>query len=263
MKNSLVSICILTHNNEDTIEKCLTSCINQTYKNIEIVIVDNCSTDNTISIINNFDFNDIPYRLIENIENSLTGGRNLLYNMSIGDYIQNLDGDDTLISDCINIKTQILDNNDFLGVVCSNFESEYQVIQNHFRQMGELINNGKLKQYQLIDSLFACLGTIMIRREVLDLFPTNEYFIYEKYFGIGNGGEDQIFLSYLYLNNVNFYYIDLPLYNYIPRNTYNNVENKPSFISKLRTKYKMSNKDFLKYVYTKRLDEFIITSNVS
>jgi glycosyltransferase involved in cell wall biosynthesis len=50
----LVSICIPVFNGEKTIEKTIDSILNQTYKHIEIVIVDNCSTDSTVNIVRKF-----------------------------------------------------------------------------------------------------------------------------------------------------------------------------------------------------------------
>ncbi len=54
MKNSKVSVIIPIHNSEKTIKQCLTSVLNQTYKNYETIVVDNNSTDNSKSIINSF-----------------------------------------------------------------------------------------------------------------------------------------------------------------------------------------------------------------
>jgi probable beta-1,3-galactosyltransferase len=50
MKNPLVSVIIPTYNSSRTLEKCLKSIKNQTYKNIEIIVVDNNSIDNTKEI---------------------------------------------------------------------------------------------------------------------------------------------------------------------------------------------------------------------
>jgi len=60
----LVSICIPVFNGEKTIRKTINSVINQTYKNLEIIIVDNCSTDSTVGIVQ--EFKDSRIRLILN-----------------------------------------------------------------------------------------------------------------------------------------------------------------------------------------------------
>jgi glycosyltransferase involved in cell wall biosynthesis len=62
--NPLVSICIPVFNGEKTIQKTIDSVINQTYKNLEIIIVDNCSTDSTVDIVQKF--RDSRIRLILN-----------------------------------------------------------------------------------------------------------------------------------------------------------------------------------------------------
>ena len=55
MKNEfLVSIVLCTYNGEKYLEEQLNSIINQTYKNLEIIISDDCSTDNTISILEKY-----------------------------------------------------------------------------------------------------------------------------------------------------------------------------------------------------------------
>jgi len=60
----LVSICIPVFNGEKTIRKTINSVINQTYKNLEIIIVDNCSTDSTVRVVQ--EFTDPRIRIILN-----------------------------------------------------------------------------------------------------------------------------------------------------------------------------------------------------
>ena len=51
-KGPLISVIITSYNSEKFIKRALNSVVNQNYKNIEIIIVDDCSTDKTIEILN-------------------------------------------------------------------------------------------------------------------------------------------------------------------------------------------------------------------
>jgi glycosyltransferase involved in cell wall biosynthesis len=51
---TLISVVIPTFNREKTISYCLNSVFAQTYNNLEVIVVDDCSTDNTVSIVNNY-----------------------------------------------------------------------------------------------------------------------------------------------------------------------------------------------------------------
>ncbi len=53
-RTQLISVVIPSYNSEDFISDAITSVLNQTYNNIELIIVDDCSTDSTVAIINNF-----------------------------------------------------------------------------------------------------------------------------------------------------------------------------------------------------------------
>ena len=54
MKKPLVSILIASYNKEKYLQRCLDSCLSQTYKNIEVILVDNESTDNSYSIASKY-----------------------------------------------------------------------------------------------------------------------------------------------------------------------------------------------------------------
>ena len=65
-KSPLVSIILPVYNGEKYLEKSINSCLKQTYKNIELIIVNDCSTDNTLSICDFFVKNDTRVKLINN-----------------------------------------------------------------------------------------------------------------------------------------------------------------------------------------------------
>ena len=89
----LVSVCIPTSNSAKFIVTALGSVINQTYKNIEILIVDNNSNDETISLINNFSDPRIHILKIKNY-GSIAASRNLAIKSSKAEWIAFLDSDD-------------------------------------------------------------------------------------------------------------------------------------------------------------------------
>ncbi len=95
MNDKKVSIVIPTYNREKLIVKCIDSAIKQTYKNIEIIIVDNCSTDNTWKVLENYKKQDERIIISKNNEN-LGPVRNWekAIKIATGEYIKILWSDD-------------------------------------------------------------------------------------------------------------------------------------------------------------------------
>lgn len=95
MEKSLVSIITPSFNSDKFIAKTIESVQNQTYKNWEMIIVDDCSTDETVSIIEQFVTNDSRIRFFKLKKNSGAGiARELGLSEANGDYISFLDSDD-------------------------------------------------------------------------------------------------------------------------------------------------------------------------
>lgn len=93
MKQPLISVIMSTYNEEKYIETSLKSLLNQTFKEFEIIIVDDASTDNTKQLIQNLQ--DERIRLICNEENQgLTKNLNKALKYVTGKYIARMDGDD-------------------------------------------------------------------------------------------------------------------------------------------------------------------------
>jgi len=90
----LVSVVIPTYNNAKYIAECIDSVLNQTYKNIEIIIVDDGSTDNTEEVVAPFlnAYKNIIYKKIENSKSPTA--RNVGIAMANGEYISAIDSDD-------------------------------------------------------------------------------------------------------------------------------------------------------------------------
>lgn len=103
-KNIKVSVVITAYNVEKYIKKAINSVLNQTYKNIEIVVVEDCSTDNTLKFIKGLQKSDLafPINLVQHKENVGAGlSRRDGIKASTGDFIMLLDADDWLNKDYI------------------------------------------------------------------------------------------------------------------------------------------------------------------
>ncbi len=95
MNNDLISVIMSSFNSKKTIEKSIDSILNQDYKNIEFLIVDDCSTDNSLNILKELEKIDNRIKIIENKKNlGLTKSLNRLLKISNGKYIARQDTDD-------------------------------------------------------------------------------------------------------------------------------------------------------------------------
>lgn len=102
-----VSIIVPVYNVAEYIERCITSLLNQTKKNIEFIIVDDCSTDNSISIIESMILSHSlkdKFKIIRQNDNKgASEARNTGILNSTGKYLYFLDSDDAITEDCIEL----------------------------------------------------------------------------------------------------------------------------------------------------------------
>ena len=94
--NSLVSIIIPVYNLENYIENCLKSIVAQTYKNLEIICIDDGSTDKSAEIIKSFAASDSRVKYFYHDNAGVSVARNHGLEIASGDYIMFVDGDDYL-----------------------------------------------------------------------------------------------------------------------------------------------------------------------
>ncbi len=121
MKN-LVSIVLPTYNGEKYINSAIDSIIGQTYKNWELIIVNDCSTDGTLDIINNYALKDSRIKVINNKKNlKLPASLNEGFSVANGEYLT-WTSDDNFYNPCaIYEMVKYLDENKADAMVCANF----------------------------------------------------------------------------------------------------------------------------------------------
>ncbi|MGL5964481.1 MAG: glycosyltransferase family 2 protein, partial [Fusobacteriaceae bacterium] len=116
--SKLISVCIPVYNGDKYLEKTLKSLVNQTYKNLEILIGDNGSVDNTEKIVKKFQKIDNRIKYIKNNENlGYFGNCNNLISKSLGKYIAIYHADDIYDLKIIEKQVNSLEKNiDIIGV---------------------------------------------------------------------------------------------------------------------------------------------------
>lgn len=117
MDSPLISIALCTYNGEKFLAEQLDSIVNQTYKNIEIIAVDDCSTDRTLTILQKYASKDARVKVYSNKTNK-GYSKNFEYAISLctGDYIAVSDQDDIWVSDKLELLINKIRINDDLLV---------------------------------------------------------------------------------------------------------------------------------------------------
>jgi len=118
-KKSLVSVNILTHNSQDLIGPCLNSVLKQTYKDIEILVIDNASTDNTLKVISKLiSSSRINIKLIKSKDNlGFAAGHNIGIKKCNGEYILCLNDDAVLSKNFIKNAIEAIEVDKKIGAI--------------------------------------------------------------------------------------------------------------------------------------------------
>lgn len=116
----LISVIVPVYNVEEYLPKCLDSIINQTYKNIEIIIVNDGSTDKSGIICDEYANKDIRIKVIHKENGGLSDARNRGIDIANGDYIGFVDSDDYIAEDMYEYLYDFAVENDLDVAMCSS-----------------------------------------------------------------------------------------------------------------------------------------------
>ena len=132
MKDELVSIIIPVYNAEKYLEECLESVVNQTYHNLEIILIDDGSTDKSGKICDEYAQKDSRIKVIHKQNEGISQARNIGIEMAKGEYIQFVDSDDYVDLDLVETAYSLARKNEADIVCFSHYtvkESENEIIQ--------------------------------------------------------------------------------------------------------------------------------------
>lgn len=115
--SNLTTICIPAYNQEAFIGECIRSALEQSHPNLDILVVDDCSTDRTLEIARSF--RDRRLTVLCNDSNlGLAGNWNRVVHLARGDYVKLLCGDDVLYPYCVERQVLALEQHPAAVMVC-------------------------------------------------------------------------------------------------------------------------------------------------
>lgn len=215
-ENFLVSLIVPVYNVEPYLRRCLSSIISQTYKNLEIIIVDDGSTDNSGLICDEYALSDKRIKVIHKENGGLSSARNVGLGIATGEYIGFVDSDDYI--DLSFVEKMMANNNGYDMIMCRFCieEGSKKYIPMPFDYTDNVLING----YDVFE---------LICREKVDCSCCTKLFkktfFEQKTFPIGKTNEDFVFLSNVLLDVDSALYIKDVTYYYIKRN--DSITTKP------------------------------------
>lgn len=136
--NACISIIIPVYNAEDTIKRAVESCLNQTYKNIEIICVNDGSKDNSLNLLKELEAKDLRVKIINQANRGPSRARYNAIKEATGEYLMFLDADDWYEPNMVKSMVKALENNNTDFAICDNniieignLGSLNKVIKNH------------------------------------------------------------------------------------------------------------------------------------
>ena len=222
-----VSIIVPVYNVEKYLEKCLDSLVNQSFKNIEIIIVNDGSTDNSEKIINKYcqKYHNIKYLKKKN--GGLSSARNYGLKFAKGEYILFVDSDDYIDNNMVELMYNaiIKDDNDI--VVC---EFNYDYGNKKVRSNSNLDYTSDLKKKYLLTPPMACIR--LYKRNIFNNIKFKEGIYYEDL--------EINPKMVLYTKKISF--INKALYNYVIHD--NSIMRSKNFNNKLHDIYSVLDSNY-------------------
>lgn len=177
IKSELCSVIMPAYNSEKYIADSIRSVLNQTYKNLELIIVDDFSSDATKEIIETFAEQDIRIKVISNSINlGCAAARNRAIASSAGKYIAFLDSDDIWVSNKLENEIEEINQQQ-----CDLIYTAYEMIDSDNKVIKHRLIPQKATMDLLLKENFICFSSVLIKMEFAKKFPMSSTFFHEDY----------------------------------------------------------------------------------
>ena len=208
MNNELISIVVPIYNVEKYLKECVDSILTQTYQNLEIILVDDGSTDNSGKICNEYLNKDSRIKVFHKSNGGLSDARNYGIKQSNGKYIQFTDSDDFLDKDMIKILYNDVKENNSDVSICSFYSLKEGIIFTDATYEKKSFSRDEAIKVNLLDKEIRNYAwNKLYRKSIFDSvqYPKGKLF------------EDIPTLPRIFLQSSKISIIDIPLYYYRQR----------------------------------------------
>jgi len=199
-QQKLVSVIIPAYNIEKYISQTIESVICQTYKNIEIIIVNDGSTDNTDKIIQEYGKKDERIVIYNQLNKGLSAARNSGFKIAKGDYFCLIDGDDIMLPEKIESQIYFLEKNIFADFIYSKVYCFIDGTNNIYIQKMDNASSPYVYNKLLSYGNFISPNSVFFKRNIFDKLGGFDENL--------RSSEDFDYWLYLSKNEVNFLHQD-------------------------------------------------------
>lgn len=214
-KSPLISIIVPSFNEEKNISRCLDSILNQTFRDFEVICVDDNSTDSTFEIIKEYSVKDNRIKAYKNPEKGVSSARNFGISKAEGSYIGFVDSDDFIQPQMYEFLYRAINENGCKLAVC-RYEKVSEFIEKSFEY-----NCRECKSEEFIsfyDKDFVAKNELSLTAVWTKLIEKNFALSCEKFQNY-RIGEDTVYCADLWKKAGKIFLVDSPLYCY-----YTNLE---------------------------------------
>ncbi len=213
LENKKISIIVPIYNVEKYLEECIKSIQNQTYENLEIILVNDGSTDESGRIAEKYAVEDSRIKVLHKTNGGLSDARNFGMDSATGDYIMFVDSDDLLTPNaCETLERKITE--ELADYVIGNYINCYE---DGTLWENPIFNTEKYKNFKLDIKDYADSFYIMNSSACNKIFDVKFIKELNLKFEVGLPAEDAIFTTYCFIKSKKVYYISDVIYIYRQR----------------------------------------------
>lgn len=205
-----ISVIVPIYKVEDYLHKCVNSIINQTYINLEIILVDDGSPDNCPMICDEYTKKDSRIRVVHKKNGGLSDARNAGIDIATGEYLMFIDSDDFVDVEMMeSMMKNMIDNN--VDMVVCNIKYVYEdreVVK--YNQADRILDRYEAMEEYLKDGVVQAVAWNKLYKKSL---------INDMRYKVGKTNEDEFFTYKVVDKTDKVYYNSRPFYNYIQRDS--------------------------------------------